>query len=243
MNKGQEAATRRLLASDAKFVIGVDEVGLGAWAGPLVVAAVVLHKGWGHPEIRDSKSFSGTKKNSAHDKRRKVLDTIIKPAEVFSIVERTTSEQVDKLGIGVALDRAMCKVIRTSHAFYTNSVVVVDGDKRPPIDSIDDKDLIVMPKADTMIQAVCAASILAKVTRDALMRLMDKAYPQYGFARHVGYGTKDHKDALEEHGPCPLHRRSYRPIRDIEKRLQEKEHISGPLTQRPFQQLGKSDGK
>ena len=212
MDESQQGAMRRLLASDAKYVIGIDEVGLGAWAGPLVVAGVIFKKGWGDPKIKDSKQFSSSKKSSALDKRRKVLNEIIRPNEIFSSVEKVSPGELDKVGVGRALAGCMCKVARVCHAFYTDSIIVIDGNKKVDLDFLQADRLIVMPKADTMVPAVSAASILAKVVRDSLMISLAKGFPQYGFDKHMGYGTAVHKKALNAHGLTSIHRKSYSPM-------------------------------
>jgi ribonuclease HII len=217
MNAKDEAAMRRFLASDASYVIGIDEVGLGAWAGPLVVAGVMFQKGWGDPRIKDSKMYAGTKKLTAHEQRREVLNTVIKPAQKFGRVEKVTSEELDRIGVQQALDAAIYKVARACFAFFNDSIIVVDGARTPTIDFVGEERLIVLPKADALIPAVAAASVAAKVARDSAMQVLSRAYPEYGFAKHVGYGTKEHREAIEARGLTPLHRRSYKPIRQFMK--------------------------
>lgn len=217
----QAEGIRRLMASSAAYVIGVDEVGLGAWAGPLTVAGVVLPKGWGHPDVKDSKKFGGGhggKKSSAHEKRKRVLHTIIRPAEEFELVRHQPTDEVDTKGVHRALDETVESIVRSCVEFYPDSVVVIDGNRECSFDFLDRENLIVLPKADTMVQAVSAASILAKVTRDSIMLEYHKTFPQYGFNRHVGYGTPEHKNAIEKYGLCEFHRQSYRPIKRLKKK-------------------------
>lgn len=215
MNSQQEEAVRKIMTSDVEYIIGIDEVGLGAWAGPLVVAGVVMPRAWGHPDVKDSKAYNATKKLSAHERRRKVLYSCIKPAEKFSLVRSISSEEVDKMGVSVVLDGAIREIAKKCYGLHLESLVVVDGAWEPGPDFLPPDHLIVTPKADSIIPAVSAASVLAKVTRDTMMIELHQTYPQYGFDKHVGYGTPEHKKAIEAHGLCPAHRRSYRPIQEV----------------------------
>jgi ribonuclease HII len=219
------------MSTDAEYVIGIDEVGLGAWAGPMVIAGIAMPKGWGHKEVKDSKRFTSTKKTSAHERRKKVLHSVIKPAAKFEIVRVAGAALIDEKGVSQVLDETLAAVARSCHSFCPSSIVVIDGSREPYLDFLSRERLIVMPKADTIIPVVAAASIAAKVARDSIMIGLHEKYPQYGFDRHVGYGTKEHSEAIKQYGLCLEHRTSYKPIQDAMKQHR-------PLKQRPFTVLG-----
>jgi len=178
-------------------VCGIDEVGRGSWAGPLVVAGVILPQDFIIPkDLRDSKLASA--------KQREYLsEIIIKTSRAFSIVE-ISSFQIDKLGLTEATNIAFRKVLNTIipkpdftliDAFYIKHIsrkrqqAVKDGDK--------------------ICASIAAASIVAKVYRDNLMKKLHFTYPKYGFDRHVGYGTKFHQAAIIKNGLSKIHRKSY----------------------------------
>jgi len=200
----QMAGLRFLLSATAKYIIGIDEVGLGAWAGPLVVSGMVMPKGWGHPDVKDSK------KVPTHDKRTKILHEIIQPNETWEMTVTVPSETIDKIGVGNALSSSFLKIASECKQLYPDSIIVLDGNQKLSNNKIGA--VLSMPKADDLVPAVSAASILAKVTRDNMMRQQDKQYPGYNFGKNSGYGTKEHRNALELLGPCAIHRRSYAPI-------------------------------
>lgn len=215
MNLSFEEGLRTIFSSNAHFIIGIDEVGLGAWAGPLVVAGVVLKKEWGDKEVKDSKSFTSSKTASAYERRRDVLNRVIRPEVLYEIVEHAQSNEIDREGISNVLERMTKRIASFCYGFYSDSIVVIDGNSKWDIKSVPDSNLIIMPKADTIVPAVSAASILAKVTRDFMMINLHGTFPEYGFNKHMGYGTKEHKKALDKLGICPHHRVSYAPIRNV----------------------------
>lgn len=199
-----------ILASNAKYVIGVDEVGLGAIAGPLYVTAAVFEKGWGDPDVRDSKKYSSDRA------RRKVLVTKVLPRAVHYLTRIATSADIDSQGIGAVLHRLTLEAINGCRTLAPDSIVVMDGDGGP-LTAADNK-ILAMPKADSLVPAVSAASIIAKTARDELMETFDAQYPWYGFRTNRGYPTPAHIQALEKMGVCPLHRRSYDPVRRVMQR-------------------------
>jgi len=207
MTELQQEGLRILLSSSAKYVIGIDEVGYGAWAGPLTVGGVVFEKGWGSDKLRDSKKMTAKL-------REKLLVTLIHPNAVYSITKSMTAREVDELGVKDALRKLHRDVCSVCYFSYMDSVVVIDGE-RDYSSYINKPDVIYLPKADDIVPAVSAASILAKHQRDRKMVGLATKYPGYAFEKNKGYGTPEHQKGLKELGPCALHRKSYRPIREI----------------------------
>ncbi len=187
-----------------KLVAGVDEAGRGAWAGPLVAAAVILPQGFYLPDVRDSKKILPSK-------REELFEKILKAAISYSISFVEPSE-IDKKGLKYAHLLALKKAVvglepRADFILcdyyelpFENSKAVLYG--------------------DTVCFSIACASILAKVYRDRLMCDLDRRYPQYGFARHKGYGTKEHWKALREFGPSPVHRLSFKGVGYWEEKLE-----------------------
>ena len=189
-----------------KIILGIDEVGRGPWAGPLVVGACVLKE--------KIEGLTDSKKLSA--KRREVLAEEIQ-AKAFCGLGWISAEELDQLGLGKALRKA-CRLavekIQESGASFNE--IIIDG----TINFLSDTALApyvqVLPKADFLIEEVSAASIIAKVARDKYMaKEAAIRFPGYGFEKHVGYGTAAHKAAIEKLGVCPEHRRSFRPIAEV----------------------------
>jgi ribonuclease HII len=186
-------------------IIGADEVGLGCIAGPLVVCAVCVPKNWEPPKgLRDSKKLSADQRMhvKAHLQGQAALGQIH-----YQIAARS-SQNIDQVGIRVALIAALREAITKLQDRYSVSKE----------DTIMDGNMVLnfatsIVKADDSVPAVSAASVLAKVNRDVIMgSIYDVAHPGYGFAKHKGYGTKEHLAALEKLGPCPLHRKSFAPV-------------------------------
>jgi len=191
---------RKLSSSGYLHIAGVDEAGRGPLAGPVVASAVILKSLRFVEDIDDSKKLSAKK-------REKAFREIVEKAIVgVGIVDEKT---IDEINIYRATIRAM--EIAISNLEIPPDYVIVDGrvkiSTRCPVKCI--------IRGDSLSLSIAAASIIAKVTRDRLMLKYDELFPQYGFARHKGYGTKLHKSALEAHGPSPIHRFSFRPIKDM----------------------------
>lgn len=185
-------------AEGFESVVGVDEVGLGPLAGPVVAAAVLLPRSFDAKGVGDSKAMTAAA-------RDRMFDRITNEAVCFGIgiIERET---IDEINILRAAHAAMRAALSQMGAVF--DFILVDG--RPVPDLCAKSRAIV--KGDALSVSIGAASILAKVTRDRIMVDLDRQYPQYGFASHKGYYTAEHMSALDEHGPCPCHRRSFTPV-------------------------------
>ena len=192
---------RSLIDKGYTYVCGVDEAGRGPLCGPVVAAACILPVGLYIEGLNDSKKLTAKKREALFDK-------IIENALAYSIAEASV-EEIDELNILEADMLAMRRAIEglsikadyalidgnVSHGFPIPTMTVIHGDATSP--------------------SIAAASILAKVTRDRMCEEMDKQYPMYGIAKHKGYGTKQHMEALREHGPSPIHRKKF--IRFLDK--------------------------
>jgi len=186
---------------------GADEAGRGAWAGPVVAAAVTLDretaKKWRNVlgKARDSKTLSPEKRSALAMELKAIL-----PSWSASIVD---NRAIDRDNILEATKAAMRQAIR--ELTIVPALVLIDGNHAPG-SGLKERTLI---DGDAISCAIACASILAKTYRDELMAALDAVYPQYGFAKHKGYGTKAHQAAIKQYGPCPIHRMSYRPLREI----------------------------
>lgn len=183
-----------------KVIIGLDEAGRGPMAGPLVVGAVIFDKNYYNEDIDDSKKLT-------EKKREALYDVIIHDALAYQI-EIIDVEEVDRLNVYQASKIGMLRAIE--HISLQPDFALTDA--MPLEDAIDHQAII---KGDHLSMTIGAASILAKVTRDRIMKDYDVMYPQYGFAKHKGYPTKQHKDALLQYGVTPIHRRSFQPVIDV----------------------------
>lgn len=181
-------------------IAGLDEVGRGAWAGPLCVAVVVLDSNQAYSYC-DSKTLPASK-------REKLSKDVLRRAS-FIHIEMVQPQQVDAVGLGQAMRDAMACCIEAATPFADH--VIIDGTVNYAKNYDVSSEAII--KADTHIPAVSAASIVSKVHRDAYMRILSTRYPAYGLSTNVGYGTKRHIDALREAGAEWFHRHSYKPIR------------------------------
>jgi ribonuclease HII len=187
-----------------RLVAGVDEVGRGALVGPVFAAAIIiptnLQMYW-NDEVRDSKRLSPAKREFLHDRLR---ETAVSVGIGFS-----PSEVIDTLGIAKATRLAMASAIGQLRP--QPQYLLIDYLRLPEV-KLPQKSI---KFGDSLCFSIACASIVAKVARDRLMVELDKDYPGYGFAEHKGYGTREHLNRLHHHGPCPLHRRSFRPVKEI----------------------------
>lgn len=178
-----------------KIICGVDEAGRGPLAGPVYAAAVVLEKGQTIEGVNDSKKLS-------EKKRELLFDKIINECKDYSI--GTASEkEIDELNILQATFLAMKRAV--DGLSIKPDCALVDGNQIPNLDC----DVTTVVKGDAKSESIAAASILAKVSRDRYMLEMAEKYPQYGFEKHKGYGTKLHYEMIEKYGICDIHRKSF----------------------------------
>lgn len=189
--------------AQGKLLLGIDEAGRGPLAGPLTVAGVIFEPGYENPEIYDSKGLS-------EKKRQKLYETIMEDAIWFQIVQ-VSEEDIDRYDIYHADQLAMARIAMEA----PDAIVVTDA---MPLD-LSERTVFHPVKGDQKSVSVAAASILAKVTRDATMMMYDEIYPEYGFAKNKGYPTKMHMEAIEKYGITPIHRRSFAPVRAVQMKL------------------------
>ncbi len=195
---------RHLYRQGLRVIAGVDEAGRGPLAGPVVAAAVVLPEGLSGDEpwlqtLDDSKRLTARQREAAF-----VL--IQEHALAVSVVEESP-EEIDRIGIGRAVIRAMLRAVEGLAVTPQHLLLDYVPIKECPYS------YETLVKGDSRSYSIAAASIIAKVTRDRTMERADILYPGYGFARHKGYGTALHREQLSSLGPCPLHRRSFAPLR------------------------------
>ena len=182
------------------LIAGVDEVGRGPLAGPVVAAAVILSDGVRLPGLADSKSLTPGS--------RAELDREIRAAALAFAIRELSARQIESLGILKAALKAMAQAVAALTP--TPQIVLVDGHQPLPL-TFPQQPVI---KGDALCPSISAASILAKVYRDTLMERLHRRYPQYNFARHKGYATAEHLEALRCWGPCELHRRTFRGVKE-----------------------------
>lgn len=201
----EEAA---LLEDGYAVIAGVDEAGRGSLAGPVVAGAVVLplycNEDW-ITGIRDSKRLT--------PRRRETALQSMRDASVAMGAGVASSAEIDSVGIIGATRAAMARAIDALPA--RPDFLLLDAILLPEVD-IPQRSII---KGDAKCLSIAAASIVAKVTRDSMMRNLDGEYPGYGFAQHKGYGTRQHIDGLENLGACPIHRRTFAPVRRLTESL------------------------
>lgn len=183
------------------MILGIDEVGRGPWAGPLVVGAVVLG-GAEIPSLDDSKKLT--------KKRREALEPIIQEQALGWGLGWVTSRELDDMGMSAALRLATRRAVEQIHVPYHE--IIIDGTVNFLADTTKGKYVKTTPKADALIPSVSAASVLAKVARDRYMAELDVVYPGYNFAKHAGYGVAAHRAAIEQLGVTPEHRLSFAPL-------------------------------
>ena len=198
------------------MILGIDEVGRGPYAGPLVIGACVLGDWQNSEDAEWIEKLTDSKKLSA--KRREELYVLIKEKALAAATGWVSSAEIDEVGLSEALRlatrRAVEQIQKTKVPF---SEIIIDGTMNFLVGTKLEKYVSTLKKGDFLVKEISAASILAKVERDKYMTELDAVYPEYGFGKHVGYGTAAHQKAMEEFGLTPEHRRSFRPVREIAK--------------------------
>ena len=193
---------RKALEEGAHTLAGIDEAGRGPLAGPVVAGACIFSEALCLEGLTDSKKLS-------EKKRQYFLDIIQQHSQIHFAVGIIDAQRIDEINIYQATKEAMYQALEgLSH---TPDYLLVDGMNLPyqcgPSERI--------VKGDARSFTIAAASIVAKETRDAIMLDYDAKWPEYGFKKHKGYPTRQHIEALKEYGPCPIHRRSYKPVQDL----------------------------
>ncbi len=183
------------------IVAGVDEAGRGPLAGPVVVAAVVLNPDWPIDGLDDSKKL--------REKRREQLFALVIERSLAWTVVEIAAAEIDRINILQATLMGMKQAVEQLHP--PPSLVLIDGNQAPKLNCA----VRTIVQGDCLEPAISAASILAKVSRDRLMKKLHIDYPEYGFDRHKGYPTRDHLARLTRYGPCPIHRHSFAPVRKV----------------------------
>ena len=190
-----------LAARGFSRVAGVDEAGCGCWAGPVFAGAVILPRDLENELIRDSKTLSGAQRDKAME--------LIAAAAVAWAVGTASVEEIDRLNIRRAAALAMARAVA---ALKVRPDFVLSDAFRIPGLELPLKNIV---SGDAKVVSIAAASIVAKVHRDRHLAELAVRYPGYGFERHKGYGTKEHREALSRLGVCPVHRRTYAPVKEF----------------------------
>jgi len=194
---------KSLLPSNCRFLLGIDEVGRGPWAGPVTIGAFLLDLKTFSPDefiklkVRDSKKLSTT--------QRQQINKYFKANNFDFKTFSASSLEIDQQGIAVCLQNLIKSALQTYRAIF--DFCLIDGNFK--VDSPSTTSVI---KGDQQCFSIASASIVAKVDRDQVMDQFDLEFPVYGFKNHKGYGTAQHLEALKTHGPCEIHRKSYKPI-------------------------------
>jgi ribonuclease HII len=198
---------KKAYRNGANLIAGIDEAGRGPLAGPVVAAAVILPREFRHKTLNDSKQLSP-------ELREEIYVELTNRPDIIWSVGVSDVDVIDAYNILRATWRAMSLALDGLRVKPDH--VLIDG-LRVPVIRIPQTAIV---KGDCKSFSIAAASVIAKVTRDRLMVQIHEQYPQYGFAQHKGYGTPEHLAALEQHGPAPVHRRSFAPVRQATEPVQ-----------------------
>ncbi len=218
---------KKLRANGVARIAGIDEAGRGALAGPVVAAAVILPQKFRHPRLNDSKQL-------APELREEIYCELVAHPEVTWTVGVVDSIEIDRINILRASHRAMRLAIEA--LIEPPNHVLIDG--LPVIPFPLPQTAIV--DGDCISMSIAAASVIAKVTRDRMMRDFCAQFPQYSFSQHKGYGTELHLVKLHEFGPCPIHRRSFEPVAQPLLALEELAEIGPSPARRARREVGVS---
>lgn len=196
------AHEKKLRARGFSLIAGIDEAGRGPLAGPVVAAAAILPPKFRHKTLRDSKQMTALQ-------RERAFEELTTHTEILWSVAVVAVEEIERINILRASHAAMRLAVERLAARPDH--VLIDGlPVRPfPIEQT------ALVSGDALSFSIAAASVIAKVTRDRLMLDYDREYPAYGFAQHKGYGTELHLERLRQHGPCPIHRRTFLPVQQL----------------------------
>jgi len=199
---------KNLIAQGYQAIAGLDEVGRGPLAGPVVASAVIFAPDFVLSD--EFKTLGDSKKLTA--KKREALFPIIKREALACEIGVVSCSTIDKINI---LQASLLAMARAAEKLSTKpDYLLVDGNFK--IKQLTQPQTAIV-SGDSLIASIAAASIIAKVSRDYLMQGYHEQYPEYGFAQHMGYGTKAHIEAIKKYGPCPIHRLSFAPIKDLPK--------------------------
>ena len=220
---------RRLILNGVEFIIGVDEAGRGPLAGPVVSAAVWVHPGMLELEFKDRELIRDSKMLS--QKQREKIHGFLAKNELFTIgIGEVSHTMIDRINIlnatllsmRIAVEDLLSKLkvkseklkvtVQKSKLRNNSTCILIDGSRKIPRIRHNQH---LFPKGDRDIFSIAAASICAKVHRDRIMQRYHEQFPEYGFASHKGYGTRLHMEQLQKNGPCKIHRRSFRPVREL----------------------------
>jgi ribonuclease HII len=216
---------KKLRGTGIARIAGIDEVGRGALAGPVVAAAVILPEKFRHRRLNDSKQL-------APDLREEIYCELVLNGELIWSVGIVDSVEIDRINILRASHRAMRLAIEA--LLEPPDHVLIDG--LPVIPFPLPQTAII--DGDCISLSIAAASVIAKVTRDRMMRDFCAQFPQYCFEQHKGYGTELHLLRLHEHGPCPIHRRSFEPVAQPLLALDELVQLGPSAARRPRREVG-----
>ena len=202
-----------LLEAGSELIVGIDEAGRGPWAGPVVAGAA-----WINPEAVSllPKGIDDSKKLSQAE-RANLWQTLLTLAEDSSRLKVATAfisaSEIDEIGILPATFKAMEEAfLKLNLDKGKNLHALIDGTLKPPFSSLAEEQITPLKKGDSRSLSIAVAAIAAKQTRDAYMQEIDTEYCAYGWKSNMGYGTKKHAEALEQYGPCPHHRLSFKPV-------------------------------
>jgi len=200
------AREHELRETGVDLIAGIDEAGRGAWAGPVIAAAVILplnclNLASNLEDVRDSKLMTPAKRLECRSRIQEIALSIG--------VGKATCEEVDQFGIIAATRQAMHRAIRCLSCSPQH--LLIDHIRLPEIDIAQ----TALSKGDQDVLSIAAASVIAKVTRDEIMQDFENDFPEYGFSRHKGYGTHEHRKSLNEFGPTMIHRKSFAPVANL----------------------------
>lgn len=191
----------KILMSERTYIAGIDEAGRGPLAGPVTAAAVILSPGFFCKQLKDSKKLS-------HQQREDLFEVIKENSFAYSVVN-IAQDKIDLINIRQATLLAMRQAATEVLAKVKSAYFLIDGNMALGEAYLSEA----IVKGDDKLACISAASILAKVTRDRLMQEYDTTYPQYGFAKHKGYPTKDHLALIKQYGPCEIHRKTFAGVK------------------------------